>query len=311
MKIYLAANRWGSLADGVGLTTKEKLSIGRVKRRLFSYYYYGNKLTPSYIKDLEWSVELGIELFLDSGAFTAFTKNETISCKSYADYLKTTKWPWQYKSSVDFIGEGWEAAEKSYQNLKELEDLGVKVQPVWHVREPDEWLKFYIDAGYDYIFIGGMVPETTEWLRERLDHVFGTILVDLNSHKPLVKLHGFGLTDTKLMFRYPWYSVDSSSWLAAGVYGKCMYPKGNGELFPIQFSTQGEARKVNGNSYKLLPESFRTQVDAWLATFRFTAKQCEEHYTYRDAVNAAVYQELEKFGVDKFELQQDTLFGGE
>jgi len=39
-----------------------------------------------------------------------------------------------------------------------------------------------------------------------------------------VKVHGFAMTSHKLMMRYPWYSVDSKSWISFGSYGQIIMP---------------------------------------------------------------------------------------
>lgn len=306
MKIYLAGERQAAGPDPN--TAPLWLQGGRVKRRLFSYFYH-NQAGNAPDTDILTSVKLGLDLFLDSGAFTAFTKKVTIQPGSYAQFIKNSRDIWTTCSSLDAIGRGDAAALASYENLKTLESLGVSTCPVFHVREPDNWLKRYVDEGYPYIFIGGMVPETTEWLLERLDILWQDILVDGNG-RARVKVHGFGLTDQKLMFRYPWFSVDSSSWLMTGIYGACVFRAGMGDrLRKVVFSDESpEARKINGWHYVNLPRLSQARVDAWLEPYGVTAKQCGEHYSFRDAVNAAVFQSLEDMATDVFEGAQRTLF---
>lgn len=306
MKIYLAGERQAAGPDPN--TVPLWLRDGRVKRRLFSYFYH-NQAGNAPDHDILTSSRMGLDLFLDSGAFTAFTKKAIIEPRNYAQFIKNSSGIWTTCSSLDAIGRGEEAAKASYDNLKTLESLGVGIQPVFHVREPDEWLARYIEEGYDYIFIGGMVPETTEWLFERLDVLWDSILTNYNGTAK-VKVHGFGLTDQKLMFRYPWYSVDSSSWLMTGIYGACVFRAGMGDrLRKVVFSEESpEARKYNGWHYNNLPGEMKSQVDKWLEPYGVTAKECGQHYSFRDAVNAAVFQSLEDLATDTFEGAQQTLF---
>lgn len=302
MRIYLAGERQSAGPD----PNTAPIWLKHVKRRLFSYFYH-NAAGNSPDTDILTSHKLGLDLFLDSGAFTAFTKNVTIDPKDFSAFIKNSKGIWSVCSSLDAIGRGVEAAEASYTNLKTLEALGVKVQPVFHVREPDDYMRKYIDEGYDYIFIGGMVPETTLWLMERLDGLWHNILTKPDG-TPKVKIHGFGLTDQKLMFRYPWYSVDSSSWLMTGVYGACVFRTTSG-LKKVVFSDESpEARKWNGWHYKNLPEAAQRQVDEWLKPYEVTAAECSRHYSFRDAVNAAVFQSMEDMAASKFHGIQQTLF---
>jgi hypothetical protein len=154
LKVFLAGEQFAGVAD-------------TVKRRLFSYWY--NKKST---KHIDHAHSLGQDLFLDSGAFTAFTLKKVIEPEEYAAFIHEHGHKFGCLSSLDDIGN----AKGSYDKLKELEALGCKVQPVYHAREDEYWLKKYLDEGYDYIFIGGMVPETTEWLKGWLDGLFSRIL---------------------------------------------------------------------------------------------------------------------------------------
>jgi hypothetical protein len=42
--------------------------------------------------------------------------------------------------------------------------------------------------------------------------------------KPKIKIHGFGIGNVKLLVKYPWYSVDSTSWVRHGGFGKVWFP---------------------------------------------------------------------------------------
>jgi hypothetical protein len=160
------------------------------------------------------------------------------------------------------------------------------VLPVWHVREPLYWLRRYIEEGHDYIAIGGMVPESTDWLKWKLDQVWPYLI-------EVPKVHGFGMTSLELMARYRWHSVDSSSWLAAGQYGACLFRVEN-QLRKVFFTPRTAGREWH---YHSLPTELRREVDGWLEPFGVTADQVTNHYACRDAVNAAVFQGLEDLGV--------------
>ena len=93
---------------------------------------------------------------MDSGAFSAFTLGAKLDLNKYARYLRQNADIVHVASNVDVIGRDKE--QETYDNQKLLENLlGPNiVMPVHHVRDHDDWLKRYIDEGYDYIFIGGM-----------------------------------------------------------------------------------------------------------------------------------------------------------
>jgi len=299
MKVYLAGER-----EAYDLHTGEAAEWFQVvKRRLFSYYYHGfqDKNLPTH--HVTHAREAGLDLFLDSGAFTAFSQGAEIRIDDYAAYIHQTADWWSVMSCLDAIGD----AEGSYNNLKALESNGCKVAPVFHCREDARWLVKYLDEGYDYILLGGMVPESTRWLHEWLDWLWGDYLTHPDG-TPRVKVHGFGLTDQFLMFRYPWYSVDSSSWLMTGIFGSCVFNRPEG-LRKIVFSENSpDAKKWTSWHYDRLPPLQQAEVDRWLEPYGVTAGQLRESYVFRDVVNAATFTEMEARGAKTFKNEIKGLF---
>ena len=163
-----------------------------------------------------------IDLFLDSGAFSAFTQKIEIDINKYIQFIKKHKKYIDVYANLDVIGN----AEATYRNQKIMEEKGLHPIPVFHAtKEPLLWLKKYVDEGYSYIAIGGMAGGdiSVKQIYPVLDEVFNDILTD-SKGIPKVKIHGFGLTSLKLMLRYPWYSVDSTSWIITGCLGSINVP---------------------------------------------------------------------------------------
>ncbi|HPY55299.1 MAG TPA: hypothetical protein PLI14_06545 [Bacilli bacterium] len=115
-------------------------------------------------------------------------------------------------------------AEETYKNQKWFEKRGYNPIPVWHFGSDESYLKRYIDEGYEYIAMGGLIPNSSSALIGPLDKIWKNIICDKDG-LPKAKIHGFAMTAFSLMRRYPWYSVDSSSWLKVGAYGKIFVPK--------------------------------------------------------------------------------------
>jgi hypothetical protein len=103
-----------------------------------------------------------------------------------------------------------------------MEKNGLKPLPVFHYGEDIEWLQLILSKKYDYICLGGMVktPKVIFWL----DDIWNNYLTDKDG-MPLCKVHGFGQTSLKLMLRYPWFSVDSTSWVITGRLGGIYIPQ--------------------------------------------------------------------------------------
>lgn len=174
--------------------------------------------------------------FLDSGAHSLYVKYviklnqgygffETDEfwkyVDSYARYVKKHKEGIDYYANVDVIFK----PELSWKVLKYLEDAhGLNPVPVVHFGTDLKWLRKHMDEGYSYIGLGGLGQTVTktdyfEWG----DRVFSYICPK-PSRLPIVKTHGFAMTSYDLLIRYPWYSVDSTSWIKTGAFGSILIP---------------------------------------------------------------------------------------
>jgi hypothetical protein len=160
-----------------------------------------------------------VELFLDSGAFSAFTQNIEIDIQEYIEFIKEHKDSLEVYANLDSIGD----AERTWKNQKIMERAGLNPLPCFHYGDDIKWLRRYM-KDYDYIALGGMVPISNNPLAKWLDVVFQDYICGEDGY-PMVKTHGFGLTSLKLMMRYPWYSVDSTSWVMTGRMGSIYVPR--------------------------------------------------------------------------------------
>lgn len=160
-----------------------------------------------------------VELFLDSGAFSAKTQGVEINLKDYIQFIQENESIIDIYANLDVIGD----AEATWKNQQKMERVGLHPLPCFHYGEDLKWLKLYLDK-YDYIALGGMVRAGTDLLMQWLDPLFTQHLCD-EKGMPKVKVHGFGLTSLPLMLRYPWYSVDSTSWVVTGRMGSIYIPR--------------------------------------------------------------------------------------
>lgn len=140
--------------------------------------------------------------------------------EKYAEHCEQNERLLEVFANLDIINN----AEATYANQKWFEARGLRPMPVWHFGSHEKYLRRYIDEGYEYIAIGGLIPNASSVLVGPLDRLWGHVLCDTDGN-PKVKIHGFAMTAFELMRRYPWYSVDSSSWLKVGAYGKIFVPK--------------------------------------------------------------------------------------
>jgi hypothetical protein len=180
-------------------------------------------------------------LFLDSGAFSLFGEHvakkppaaryEFYDSKQfrqyvnrYARFVKRHEGLFTHYANVDVIGD----PERSYQVQKRLEKKGLKPIPAVHFGSSSKWLRRYIDEGYDYIAFGGLAFRrhngTTRAAEKWLDRMWSIVCPASNDYRPIVRIHGFGVTSFAFMLRYPWYSVDSTSYNKAAGFGGIYVP---------------------------------------------------------------------------------------
>lgn len=160
-----------------------------------------------------------INLFLDSGAFSAFTQNKEINIQDYISFIKKNKNHIDTYAVLDVIG----SAKKTWKNQKIMEKAGLHPLPCFHFGEDIKYFKRYL-KNYDYVALGGMVPISSKNLKVWLDDLFINHICNKQGI-PKVKIHGFGMTSLSLMLRYPFYSVDSTSWVVTGRMGGILIPK--------------------------------------------------------------------------------------
>ncbi len=159
--------------------------------------------------------------------------------QSYIDFLQAQKDKLAIYTGLDVINNG----ELTYRNQKLMEAAGVSPVPVFHLGEDLKWLRRYVDK-YEYIAIGGLIPNTTRELYNWLDPIFRDIICDSKGY-PRVKVHGLACTSLGLMTRYPWYSVDSATARKLGNFGSILVTqKGHPEnLGTLQISTRDAEAK--------------------------------------------------------------------
>lgn len=275
-----------------------------IKRRLYSYFYH-NETGGILSRDVRESIKLGQWLFLDSGAFSAFTKGAKIDINKYAAFINKHGHHFRLRANLDDIGDD---GPKSWENMKYLESCGCKVFPVFHHGDQIKYLTKILDEGYDYMALGGLVGASTKVLQEWLDNIWGNYLVNRQG-EPRIKVHGFGLTSFPLTKRYPWQSVDSSSAVMTSNFGACLFIV-NDELIKVDFSEHSPSkRNIDGVHYDAMPGPMREAVDRLLHSYNINAKQLSEHYTFRNVVNMHTYQSFEKLHIPRtFHTPQPTLF---
>lgn len=214
MKIYLVE----SLSNSYYILFLKK---AKQKNILFSY------LSGS--KDIE-KVEKVLDILdtknimIDSGAFSAWTLKTQIDIDKYADFCqRLQKRPENfYFVNLDVIPGVWglrptkdeieHSAQQGWKNMEYLESKGIKVLHIFHQHEDFKWLDKLVEH-QEYIGISPANDLQKGRRMQWLDKVFSRI-------KATRKTHGFGVAAKEIIYRYPWYSLDSVSWKAPCMWGR-------------------------------------------------------------------------------------------
>lgn len=251
-------------------------------------------LLKLFIRQLRGEKERGIgSIFMDSGAYSLDKyfgpkkrgdysyfdlKNNPefrTYCDRYGSFMKSMQ---KEVSSPDFIAAnvdviGSPELTRRTQEYFEKEH-GVKPVPVVHLGSSMEHLEHYLSKNYEMIGLGGFAKcrdskKKIKWL----DEAFKRICPESNKRIPIVKVHGFAMFDFQLLTRYPWWSVDSTTWHNPAVMGYVYLPFWSEEKKAWDYSRK--ARIVNfaknsqhndnpGKHITNVTDGIRREVYRWL-----------------------------------------------
>ena len=163
-------------------------------------------------------------------------------------------------------------------------------------------LKKYID-NYEYITLGGMVPISTKQLYYWLDEIWLKYLTK-DDGTARIKVHGFGLTTFELMEPYPWFSVDSSTWVQNANFGMITSHK----YGTLNISAKSPARKDRGRHFNTLPPLTQLEIKKELEEKGFDYERLSINYPSRWAYNIQVFTEEETRIDNSYLKRQGGLF---
>jgi len=184
---------------------------------LVSYWYILHGKGWNVIK---YSLERGIPLFLDSGAFSAMTLGAKIDIDEYIEFCRRHGDKFEVIASLDVIGD-W---KKTKINHDKMRQAGINSIPTFHVREPFDFLCELLESN-DYIALGVAGMQR----RRRAIIAWLTKCFKLRKEiRPDCRFHGFALTSSQIIRFFPWHSIDSSTWINARRFGNIIVREQDG-----------------------------------------------------------------------------------
>lgn len=194
---------------------------------LMSYYYLRKDKKCNWRRHGE---RLGLNVMLDSGAFTVWKRREAgrevseIDVRDYAEFVLQHKDVIHSFITLDVVGD--DAATAA--NDEYLRSLGLSPIPVFSAMGDLEELGKLVEADHDLIAIGATVGMREETKRVLFERIFTTF--------PDGRFHWLG-GSSSLIIDFDWFSADSSTWLSGRKYGK---------LIDHQFKTTKAPASMNG-----------------------------------------------------------------
>ena len=235
----------------------------------------------------------GTKVFVDSGAFSAWSRGRKIDVDEYIDYINTNTNELTLFASVDNIpGEltrtptlkekqqspilSWE----NYMYMRERVKEKDKLLPVFHIGEDLKYLNNMCNIILDgkhipYIALGGTVGIRDRKIKENWYKQCFRVIKD--SKNPNVKVHAFGMTSLKILENFPFASADSTSWLMVANNGNIRTRFG-----VVCVSNVSSARP---NHISKLPKHKQQQIADEIAQYGLTLEECSEDYKKRTVFN--------------------------
>ena len=233
----------------------------------------------------------GSKLFIDSGAFSMWTKGIEVDVDAYIRWLNERSEYIDLFGQVDAIppvGASREVvreyAQKTWDNYLYMRARVNKPEGLlytFHVGEPIEFLERALrwtdeNGNYiPYIALGGMVGKTHNVRDSFLRQCYEVIN---RSPNPSVKVHAFGMTDRDLAEKYPITSADSTSWIMVGAMGGILTDVGTVNVSSNQVSLP--------NHYSHLPKEAVDSFNKTIEEFGFTLDELAEDRNKRLIHNA-------------------------
>lgn len=249
---------------------------------------YNGLYSYEHDKNMWTKLKIGGKIFVDSGAFSAWTRGIIINVDEYIHWLNQRSDSIYLCGQVDVIPNSKAdvkgAAEKTWENYLYMRSKLNKPDSLlytFHVSEPVSFLEralSYRDANnkpIPYIALGGMVGKSSITRRNFLNLAFNVIK---KSSNPTVKIHTFGMTDKQLLEEFPITSTDSTAWVMVAAMGGVMTDNG------VVLVTDGRA--ADSSHYIRFSDIALDKFKSDIEEFGFTLDELSESRDKRAIHNA-------------------------
>ena len=248
------------------------------------------------------------KLFIDSGAYSAATQGAKIPLERYIAFLKQNSNVISVAASLDVIGD----AKATWEAWQIMRQQGADCIPTFHHGEDPAYLWAMLHKEkVPFLALGGQVGLHPSAQMVWLDDMWSNYLTD-GDGLPLTRVHGFGITAPSVIRRYPWWSVDSTSWCLASAMGRVFFCVQKGEepqLVTLAVSEKSPAADAADQHWSTITPAARTAFERIANDAGFAIEDLANDHKARWMCNALAYNTFtESCKLEPLGVQQESLF---
>lgn len=233
-------------------------------------------------------------LLIDSGAFSAHTRDAEVDVDAYIDFLnridpyvhvcaQVDKIPGKFRKpkTRQELEEAPELSWKNYLYMRPKLKSPEKLLPIFHQGEDYKWLHNILEwrdpetgAKVEYM---GISPANDQPVKEKIKFIEKCFNIIKNSSNPNIKTHAFGMTSLYVLEMYPFTSADSTSWLLNGANGSIMTKYGAVLLSEKSMNSPQHIRKM--------PKAAQQEIQQYVESKGYDMERLSKEYTDRIRFN--------------------------
>lgn len=232
-------------------------------------------------------------LFIDSGAYSAHTRNAELDVDAYIEYLNSLDDELHIFAQVDKIpgvfrqpktkeqlAEAPELSWKNYLYMRPKLKSPHKLLPIFHQGEDYKWLHNMLewtDENGKHIPYIGISPANDQPVKEKEKFIAKCFRIIKASSNPTVQTHAFGMTSLHILERYPFTSADSTSWIMNGANGSIMTKYGS--------VTISSGRLTAPDHILKMPKEAQREIQQYVESHGYNMTALAEDYKQRILFN--------------------------
>lgn len=232
-------------------------------------------------------------LIIDSGAFSAHTRDAEVDVDKYIEYLneidddvfvcaQVDKIPGKFRQpkSRQDLEEAPELSWKNYLYMRDKLKSPEKLLPIFHQGEDYKWLHNILEwrgPNGEKVEYMGISPANDQPVKEKIKFIEKCFNIIKKSSNPNIKTHAFGMTSLYVLEMYPFTSADSTSWLLNGANGSIMTKYGSVTVSAKSSHLPTHIRKM--------PKAAQQEIQKYVESKGYDMQSLSESYVERIKFN--------------------------